>query len=66
MKGLSAPGKLARPHDSCDKKVPKKHVSFAKRPVSFVSSGTMAESVTDTLAVFSSRGDASLEKVCST
>jgi hypothetical protein len=29
MKGLSAPGKLARQHDSCGKIVLKKHVSFA-------------------------------------
>jgi G patch domain-containing protein 2 len=66
VKGLSAPGKLARQHDSCGKIVPKKQVSCAERLVSFVSSGTMAESVTETIAVFSSRGDASLEKVCST
>lgn len=62
MKGLSAPGKLARPHDSCDKKVSKKHVSFAERPVSFVSSGTMAETVTEVVAVGSTGGDASSEK----
>jgi G patch domain-containing protein 2 len=46
VKGLSAPGKLARQQDSCGKIDPKKQVSFA-----FVSSGTMAESVTETLAV---------------
>ena len=63
MKGLSAPGKLARPHDSCGKKVPKKQISFAERPVSFVSSGTMAETVTEAVAVGSTGGNASSEKV---
>jgi hypothetical protein len=51
VKGLSAPGKLARQQDSCGKIDHKKQVSFADHLVSFVSSGTMAESVTETLAV---------------
>jgi G patch domain-containing protein 2 len=63
VKGLSAPGKLARQHDSYGKTVPKKQVSFAERPVSFVSSGTMAETITETVAVGSSGGDALSEKV---
>jgi G patch domain-containing protein 2 len=63
VKGLSDPGKLARQHDSCGKIARKKQVSFAERLVSFVSSGTMVESVTETLAVWSSGGDASSEKV---
>ncbi|KAM0887925.1 hypothetical protein ACQ4PT_028678 [Festuca glaucescens] len=62
VKGLSAPGKLARQHDSCGK-APKKQVSFAERPVSFVSSGTMGETVAETVAVGSSGADASSEKV---
>jgi G patch domain-containing protein 2 len=52
VKGLSAPGKLARQHDSCGKIAPgKMKVSFAERLVSFVSSSTMVESVIETLAV---------------
>lgn len=62
VKGLSAPGKLARQHDSCGK-APVKQVSFAERPVSFVSSGTMAETIAETVAVGSSGAEASLEKV---
>ncbi|KAI5022568.1 hypothetical protein ZWY2020_059298 [Hordeum vulgare] len=62
-KGLSAPGKLARHSDSCGKKVPKKQVTFAERPVSFVSSGTMVETVTEAVAVGSTAGDVSSEKV---
>uniref|UniRef100_A0A0D9X6B0 G-patch domain-containing protein n=1 Tax=Leersia perrieri TaxID=77586 RepID=A0A0D9X6B0_9ORYZ len=60
VKGLSAPGKLARNQTSSGKK---KQVSFADRPVSFVSSGTMAESVTETIAVASTSGEASCEKI---
>eukprot|EP00494_Astrolonche_serrata_P005316 UN05332 len=56
-------GKLARHSDSCGKNVPTKKVSFAERPVSFVSSGTMAETVTEAVAVGSTSGDVSREKV---
>ncbi|KQJ95945.1 uncharacterized protein LOC100845409 [Brachypodium distachyon] len=62
-KGLSAPGKLARHHDSSGKKSCKKQVSFAERPVSFVSSGTMVETVTEAITVDSTGGDASPENV---
>jgi hypothetical protein len=52
VKGLSAPGKLAREHDSCGKIAPGKvKVSFAERLVSFLSSSTMVESVTVTLTI---------------
>ncbi|CAO2210613.1 unnamed protein product [Urochloa humidicola] len=62
-KGLSAPGKLAKHRESSGKKSSaKKQVSFAERPVSFVSCGTMAESVTETIAVDSSGGDTSCGK----
>ncbi|KAM3400533.1 hypothetical protein ACQJBY_005410 [Aegilops geniculata] len=61
-KGHSAPGKLARHSDSCGKNVPTKKVSFAERPVSFVSSGTMAETATEAVAVGSTAGDVSSEK----
>jgi len=57
VKGLSAPGKLTRQHDACGKNVPKKQVSFAERPVSFVSSGTMVETVTEAVAVGSTGGE---------
>lgn len=51
-KGLSAPGKLTRHRESSgNKSSSKKQVSFAERPISFVSCGTMAESVTDTIGV---------------
>ncbi|KAJ1268299.1 hypothetical protein BS78_07G124300 [Paspalum vaginatum] len=60
QKGLSDTGKLARHHESTGKRSSsKKHVSFAERPVSFVSCGTMAESVMETIAV-GSRGKAAL------
>ncbi|CAL4997976.1 unnamed protein product [Urochloa decumbens] len=56
-KGLSAPGKLAKHRESSGKKSStKRQVSFAERPVSFVSCGTMAESITETIAVDSSGG----------
>ncbi|TKW09690.1 hypothetical protein SEVIR_6G119600v4 [Setaria viridis] len=59
-KGLSAPEKLAKHRESIGKKSSsKKQVSFAERPVSFVSCGTMAESVTETIAVDSSGGHTS-------
>ncbi|KAG2577970.1 uncharacterized protein LOC120677523 isoform X2 [Panicum virgatum] len=62
-KGLSAPGKLAKHRESSGKKSSsKKQISFAERPVSFVSRGTMAESVTETIAVDSIGGDASCGK----
>ncbi|KAL5223137.1 hypothetical protein ABZP36_027850 [Zizania latifolia] len=63
VKGFSAPGKLARHQASSGKKSSKKQVSFAERPVSFVSSGTMAESVTETIAVASTTGEVSREKI---
>lgn len=63
MTGLSAPGKLARHNDSCGKRVPKKQVSFADRPVSFVSCGTMGETVAEAEAVGSIAGDVSFEKL---
>uniref|UniRef100_A0A0E0LTC3 G-patch domain-containing protein n=1 Tax=Oryza punctata TaxID=4537 RepID=A0A0E0LTC3_ORYPU len=63
VKGLSAPGKLARNQTSSGKKSSKKQVSFADRPVSFVSCGTMAESVTETIAVASTSGEVSCEKI---
>lgn len=52
LKGLLATGKLAK-HQEYSGKRPysKKQVSFAERPVSFVSCGTMAESVMETIAV---------------
>ncbi|KAL6639968.1 hypothetical protein ACP70R_022278 [Stipagrostis hirtigluma subsp. patula] len=62
-KGLSAPGKLAKHRESSGNKSSKKQVSFAARPVSFVSCGTMAESVTETIAIDSSGGDISCVKV---
>ncbi|KAK3123154.1 hypothetical protein QOZ80_8AG0624880 [Eleusine coracana subsp. coracana] len=62
-KGLSAPGKLAKHREASGKKSSKKEVSLAKKPVSFVSCGTMAESVTDIVAVESSGGDTSCAKV---
>lgn len=62
-KGLSAPGKLMKHREVSGKKSSKKEVSLAKRPVSFVSCGTMAESVTEIIAVDSSGGDASSAKV---
>ncbi|RLN04657.1 uncharacterized protein C2845_PM13G08450 [Panicum miliaceum] len=62
-KGLSAPGKLAKHRESSGKKSSsKKQVSFAERPVSFVSCGTMAESVIETIAVGSIGGDTSCGK----
>ncbi|KAF0901216.1 hypothetical protein E2562_038675 [Oryza meyeriana var. granulata] len=63
VKGLSTPGKLARNQNSSGKKSSKKQVSFADRPVSFVSCGTMAESVTETIAIASTSGEASCEKI---
>ncbi|KAG8046934.1 hypothetical protein GUJ93_ZPchr0008g12857 [Zizania palustris] len=64
VKGFSAPGKLARHQASSGKKSSnKKQVSFAERPVSFVSAGTMAESVTETIAVASTTGEVSREKI---
>ncbi|CAO2168687.1 unnamed protein product [Urochloa humidicola] len=61
-KGLLAPGKLAKHQESSgNKSSTKKQVSFAERPVSFVSYGTMAESVT-AVAVDSSGGDTSCGK----
>uniref|UniRef100_A0A0E0EJZ4 G-patch domain-containing protein n=1 Tax=Oryza meridionalis TaxID=40149 RepID=A0A0E0EJZ4_9ORYZ len=63
VKGLSAPGKLARNQTSSGKKSSKKQVSFAERPVSFVSCGTMAESVTETIAVATTSGEVSCEKI---
>ncbi|KAL6599143.1 hypothetical protein ACP70R_046007 [Stipagrostis hirtigluma subsp. patula] len=62
-KGLSAPGKLAKHRESSGNKSSKKQVSFAARPVSFISCGTMAESVTETVAIDSSGGDTSCVKV---
>ncbi|XP_062195440.1 uncharacterized protein LOC133898757 [Phragmites australis] len=63
-KGLSVPGKLAKHHEFSGKKsCSKKQVSFAERPVSFVSCGTMVESVTKTIAVDSSGGDTLCGKV---
>uniref|UniRef100_J3MRV8 G-patch domain-containing protein n=2 Tax=Oryza brachyantha TaxID=4533 RepID=J3MRV8_ORYBR len=62
-KGLSAPGKLSRNQTSSGKKSSKRQVSLADRPVSFVSCGTMAESVTETIAVASTSGEASCEKI---
>ncbi|KAL6599033.1 hypothetical protein ACP70R_045897 [Stipagrostis hirtigluma subsp. patula] len=62
-KGLSAPGKLAKHRESSGNKSSKKQVSFAARPVSFVSCGTMAESVTETVAIDSSGGGTSCVKV---
>jgi G patch domain-containing protein 2 len=62
-KGLSAPGKLAKHREASSKKSSKKEVSLAKRPVSFVSCGTMAESVTDIVAVDTSGGETSSAKV---
>lgn len=59
-KDLSAPGKLARHSDSCGKKVPTKKVSFAERPVSFVSSGTMGETAAEAVAT---AGDVSFQQV---
>ncbi|KAL5229921.1 hypothetical protein ABZP36_028697 [Zizania latifolia] len=63
VKGLSASGKLARNQASSGKKSSQKQVSFAERPVSFVSSGTMAESVTETIAVASTSGEVSCQKI---
>ncbi|WVZ93577.1 hypothetical protein U9M48_039545 [Paspalum notatum var. saurae] len=52
QKGLSDSGKLAKHQESTGKRSSsKKQVSFAERPVSFVSCGTMAESVMETIAV---------------
>jgi G patch domain-containing protein 2 len=62
-KGLSAPGKLAKHREASGKKSSKKEVSLAKNPVSFVSCGTMAESVTEIVVVDSSGGDTSCAKV---
>ncbi|KAL6839156.1 hypothetical protein ACP4OV_031047 [Aristida adscensionis] len=62
-KGLSAPGKLAKHRESSGNKSSKKQVSFAERPVSFVSCGTMAESVTETVAIESSGADTSCGKI---
>jgi G patch domain-containing protein 2 len=64
QKGLSAPGKLAKHRESSGKKSSsKKQVSFAEHPVSFVSCGTMAESVTETIAVDSIGGNTSCGKI---
>jgi G patch domain-containing protein 2 len=62
-KGLSAPGKLAKHREASGKKSSKKEVSLAKKPVSFVSCGTMAQSVTEIIAVDSSGGDTSCANV---
>ncbi|OEL28282.1 hypothetical protein BAE44_0010698 [Dichanthelium oligosanthes] len=62
-KDLSVPGKLAKQLESSGKKSSsKKQVSFAERPISFVSCGTMAESVKETIAVDSSGGNTSCGK----
>lgn len=66
-KGLLAPRKLAKHRESSGKKSSsKKQVSFAERPVSFVSCGTMAESVTEIIAVDSSGGHTSSGKAAET
>lgn len=56
-KGLSAPGKFVKHRESNGNKSSKKQVSFAERPVSFVKSGTMADSLTEAIAVDSSGDD---------
>jgi G patch domain-containing protein 2 len=56
-KGLSAPGKFVKHRESNGNKSSKKQVSFAERPVSFIKSGTMADSLTEAIAVDSSGDD---------
>ncbi|CAD6244753.1 unnamed protein product [Miscanthus lutarioriparius] len=65
-KGLSAPGKFVKHQESSGNKSSEKQVSFAERPVSFVKSGTMADSLTEAIAVDSSGGDNSCVKAAET
>lgn len=56
-KGLSAPGKFVKHRESSGNKASMKQVSFAECPVSFVKCGTMADSLTEAVAVDPSGGD---------